>query len=109
MHCESVLRMAPIDTKPTTHGRDRRQPFDSLPLPQQAGILSNDPRFRAYVGAQITTNGAPVSASAAAAYLRSICGITSRKHLPYNADAQVKFAMLRTEFDAWRGKISRHR
>lgn len=33
-----------------------RTPFDQLPLPQQAGILCNDPQFRAYAA---TRNGFP--------------------------------------------------
>jgi hypothetical protein len=90
---------------PTTHGKPRLR-FDDMPLPQQAGIIANDERFRAFVGERITTTGTTVSASAAAEFIRTFCGIRSRKHLPYDDAAQRKFATLRTEFDAWTGKIA---
>ena len=83
--------------------------FDALPAPQQAGILCNDPEFRRFVGVR-TGIAPPVSPGEAAKYLRGICRIASRAALvPGNPGALDRFARLRTEFDAWRGRIARQR
>jgi len=74
-----------------------------------AGILCNDPAFRRYAGETSTGHPCNFSIEAAAMYLRTACGITSRAELASNAAAREKFDMLRTEFDAWRGSIRRHR
>jgi len=82
-----------------------RKPFDSLPLPQQAGILCNDERFGAFAGVRSLSEGIVFGPGAAAEFLRVWCGIKSRADLANDAEAARKFATLRTEFDAWRGRI----
>ncbi|TNE64438.1 hypothetical protein [Celeribacter ethanolicus] len=86
-----------------------KQPFDTLPLSQQAGIICNDPRFQKFAA---TRSGLPdrhFTAEAAAEYLREVCQIASRRDLAANTIAQIRFQALRTEFDAWTGKIATQR
>lgn len=42
-------------------------------------------------------------------YLRDCCRIESRRELNTNHGALQAFQRLRTEFDAWRGKIANQR
>lgn len=86
-----------------------RLPFDSIDPAQQAGILCNDPRFQAFAATRSGFPGITFSATAAAEYLRQCCQIASRNELTTNTAALTLFEMLRTEFDAWTGKISTHR
>lgn len=76
-------------------------------MPQQAGILSNDEQFQIFAGARTIKSGVQLSTNAAAEFIRQYCGVKSRKHLPHDDDARRKFAILRTEFDAWRGRIAK--
>lgn len=88
------------------------RPFEQLPAPQQAGILCNDDRFRRFVAVRLgltTSAKDPIQSSLAAEYIRNVCQIPSRSDLATSNDAQQKFAALRTEFDAWTGKIARPR
>lgn len=84
-----------------------RTPFADLPAPQQAGILCNDPRFQDFAAIRSGFPKGHFNTSAAAEYLRNVCGIESRKVLTSNITALMKFQALRTEFDAWVGRISR--
>ncbi|WPZ24888.1 hypothetical protein UM399_12015 [Sulfitobacter pontiacus] len=77
-----------------------------MPLAQQAGILCNDPRFQRFAAMRCGLPGKQFTTSAAAQYLRDCCQIASRKLLNTNTDAQTKLAALRTDFDAWTGKIA---
>lgn len=86
-----------------------RTPFDDLPLPQQAGILCNEPQFQQFAGARTIKSGIQLSPTASAEYLRTICRIKSRRDLETDTGAATRFAALRTEFDAWRGRIARPR
>ncbi|PIE15148.1 MAG: hypothetical protein CSA68_07295 [Rhodobacterales bacterium] len=83
-----------------------RQRFDDLPPAQQAGILCNDPRFQKFAACRCGMPDQQFSASAAAQYLRECCQVDSRKQLTTNQSARQKFLILRTEFDAWTGKIA---
>lgn len=83
----------------------RRQTFENMDPAQQAGILCNDPRFQQFAASRCGMRGQQFSASAAAQYLRDCCQIDSRKQLTTSNAAQQKFQTLRTEFDAWTGKI----
>lgn len=78
--------------------------------PQQAGILCNDERFREYVNRKtfywIKGRQPLCSPQAAAEYLRRFCHIRSRRDLATNIDARARFRILRTEFDAWSGRIA---
>lgn len=47
------------------------------------------------------------NASAAAHYLRDCCGIESRRQLNDSCAARNRLDQLRTEFDAWTGRIAR--
>jgi hypothetical protein len=79
-----------------------------MPPAQQAGILSNNMVFRAFVSAQLgLSDHGPVSANAAAEHLRDTCGVTSRADLNTNTAARARFDRLVTDFDAWRGLLPR--
>ena len=80
--------------------------MNSLPLSQQAGILSEDRRFRAFVASSLDMLG-EVSALAATHYLRDWCKVDSRRDLDTNPAAAEAFGVLRTEFDVWTGRIAR--
>lgn len=83
--------------------------FDELPYAQQAGMLCNDDRFRQFVGARTIKSGVSVAASGCAEYVRQICQIESRRDLNTSSNAQTRFQALRTEFDAWTGKLATQR
>lgn len=83
-----------------------RTPFDALALPQQAGILCNDPQFQHFAGLRGVGVNEDLSPTAAAEYLRTTCRVASRRDLEGDAAAAKRFAALRTEFDAWRGRIA---
>jgi len=80
--------------------------FADLPAPQQAGILCNDPQFQRFAAIRSGAPAETVNASAAAEYLRHACRIASRRDLTTDAAAQQRFQILRTEFDAWAGRIA---
>lgn len=83
-----------------------RKRFDDMPAAQQAGILCNDPRFQEFAAQRCGFPGGQFSSTAAAEYLRDCCGIQSRRWLNTDETARRKFQTLRTEFDAWTGKIA---
>lgn len=82
------------------------QPFNQMPAAQQAGILCNDPEFRKFTDAQTTTTGDASTITAAAEFVRTTCQIKSRSELNTDSQAAAKFAALRTDFDAWAGRIA---
>ena len=85
---------------------NERVRFDELLAPQQAGILCNDPQFQTFAARRTGIPTGQCNASAAAEYLRQVCQIDSRRELQSNDTARKRFQTLRTEFDAWRGRIA---
>ena len=85
------------------------RPFDDLPAPQQASILAADSQFQRFAGARCVKSGIQFSPEAAAQFIRSYCAIDSRRDLTTNAVAAKKFQALRTDFDAWAGRIQSQR
>lgn len=83
----------------------QRTPFDQLPLPQQAGMLSHDPKFRSFTAAVLTLPTRMARESEAAEYIRRTCNVRSRRDLDTTPHARTAFLRLRAEFDAWRGRI----
>ncbi|GLQ26108.1 hypothetical protein [Sulfitobacter pacificus] len=83
-----------------------RQKFDDLNPAQQAGIICNDDRFQKFAATRSGLPGEQFNTSAAAEYLRTVCQITSRRQLNHSGEAKARFHILRTEFDAWTGKIA---
>jgi hypothetical protein len=82
--------------------------FDAMPPSRQAGILCNDLRFRRFVAHRLrlpTTRSASVSPQAAEEYLRRQCRVSSRRMLDTDNNAANRFRALRTDFDAWTGRI----
>ena len=88
-----------------TERKPTKRRLNDMPLAQVAGILSNDMQFRAFAGTRTIKTGVELGPSAAAEFIRTFCGITSRRDLNTNAIAADKFQTLRTEFDAWAGRI----
>lgn len=84
-----------------------RRRLEDLGPAQRAGILCNDATFRRFVATRLPGPWEAVTASAAAEWLRRECRIASRRDL--ETDAASRFDALRTEFDAWRGKIPAQR
>jgi hypothetical protein len=82
-----------------------RQRLCDMPPAQQAGILCNDTRFQNFAATRCGMPGQQFSATAAAEYLRNVCQIDSRRALNCSGPAQSRLQALRTEFDAWAGRI----
>lgn len=68
--------------------------------------MCNNPRFQEFAATRSGFPGGQFTPSAAAEYLRYYCQIDSRRQLATNAKALHKFNALRTDFDAWTGKIA---
>jgi len=83
----------------------RHRPFSDLPPATQAGILCNDARFQAFAAQQCGLDIGRITPTAAAEYLRQTCGISSRRDRTSNRTANQKFQTVRTELDAWNGRI----
>jgi hypothetical protein len=82
-----------------------RKRFDDLPAAQQAGMLCNEDQFRRFADSRTIESGSAATVGAAAEFIRLFCGVNSRIALNTNAIAAEKFAIMRTEFDAWAGRI----
>jgi len=76
---------------------------------RRAGILCNDPQFQKFAAISSGFPGLCFASSAAAEYLRGQCQITSRRDLDTDDAGLDRFNQLRTEFDAWRGRIAAQR
>lgn len=87
----------------------RSTPFDQMPAPKQAGILCNDQQFQAFIGQLLIKEGVTCNASACAEFIRQHCKIKSRRDLTTHPRAREAFDQLRTDFDAWRGRIPTQR
>ena len=83
-----------------------RRKFTDLPPAQQAGMRCGDTQFREWVGRVRLGLGWDVTASAAAQYVRDFTRVDSRAELNRNPAAAARWAVLLTEFDAWRGAIA---
>ncbi len=81
-----------------------KTPFDNLPPAQQAGMLCNDRQFQTFVGDQLDLN-TWVTPLACAEYIKRQCRVQSRKDLNTSEAAATRFAAIRTDFDAARGKL----
>lgn len=84
-----------------------KRPMHTLPADQQAGILSNDPRFQKFAATRCGMTGTTFGTEATAEYIRTVCGITSRAELSRSTQARIRFDQLKTEFAAWSGRIAR--
>ena len=85
----------------------RRTPFGDLPRAQQAGILCNDAQFQGWVAHLRPQVSDIITPSICAEQIRLTCGVNSRADLNKNEVAAARFDAMRTDFDAWRGKIAR--
>ncbi|MDR7125528.1 hypothetical protein [Pseudotabrizicola sp. 4114] len=71
-----------------------------LPAATQAGILCADPRFAAFILQTHNFPGDP------ACFVRGFCNVASRKELNTDPAARDPFDRLKTDFDAFTGKIA---
>jgi|GEM_PF-646101 len=95
--------------RPRENGPSTRRRLDDLPPAQQAGILCNDPRFQKFAAMRCGLPDQQFNSSATANYLYEVCGIKSRSELIEDSTLNKRFQALRTEFDAWTGKIATQR
>lgn len=73
-------------------------------LLQLAGMLPRDPQFREWV-AQWMVPPREVDVDTAAAFIRTVCEVESRRELATDTEAQQRFhKFLRKPFLAWRDK-----
>jgi hypothetical protein len=79
--------------------KHKRAAMSDLPAANQAGILCSDPRFAAFIATAHAFPGDP------AAFVRGFCNIASRRELNTDPEARDRFDRLKTEFDAFTGKI----
>jgi hypothetical protein len=71
---------------------------------QLAGSLPRDPQFRAWV-AQWMVPPREVDIDTAAAFIRTVCEVESRRELEHDEEAQLRFhRYLRRPFLAWRDR-----
>lgn len=100
--CPSEPRTVPRTTaNAVTAGKDRQpRPFTSLPLPQQAALLCQDPVFWSFVTEEFDVT--ITNALNATDFLRNHCGVTSRRELTEFASASGLFTSLREQFMAWK-------
>ena len=75
-------------------------------LARRAAILCKDLQFRTFVARRCGFSSGEFSAVAAGEFVRAICGISSRRDLDTTPEAAASFEKLRTDFDAWRGRIA---
>lgn len=76
---------------------------------QLAGMLPRDPQFRAFVGYFMVPVRDDVTVEEAATFIRTACGIESRRELTTNSEAQQRFhANIRKTFLAWKENQLEH-
>ncbi|MCG7625566.1 hypothetical protein [Epibacterium sp. Ofav1-8] len=73
---------------------------------QLAGILCNDPQFQRFAAMRCGLPDQQFCPTAAAEYLRTVCRIVTRRDLDLRGEAFKRFEALRTDFDAWSGRIA---
>lgn len=77
-----------------------------MPPSRQAGILSSDRAFRTFVAKKLDLDlPGPATTGVAAEFIRQTARVESRAELDKNKPAAARFQSLRTEFDAWRGRL----
>lgn len=76
------------------------------PVARRAAMLCHDVAFQRFAATRSGFPGGQFSATASAEYLRTVCGVASRKNLDTDPIAARLFETLRTEFDAWAGRIA---
>ena len=93
----------------TTHSTRTTATPTPVPPSQWSGILRNDPEFQRFAATRSGFPGGQFSNSAAAEFIRTTCRVTTCRDLNTDTTAARQFARLRTEFDAWRGRIAARR
>ncbi|EBA05981.1 hypothetical protein [Sagittula stellata] len=81
--------------------------FCPNPIARRAAMLCNDARFQRFAAERSGFDGGQFTSQASAEFLRRWCRITSRRQLDTTPAAARQFDTLRTEFDAWNGRIAR--
>lgn len=84
---------------PLPHPKERRE-FFTLPMPNQAGIRSDDLKFQLWLGA--TYGGVFQNVDDCAQVIREICGVKSRKEILPGTAAGDKWVSLLREYEGYR-------
>lgn len=94
---------APVEAKTEKENGHKRQ-FDELPLPQQAALACNDPRFQAFIENEdglrwsLCLSAWENRSEAAAEWVRGKLEISSRSELKSNPSAAQRWKNLYTAF-----------
>jgi hypothetical protein len=100
---QSSTDTRPAPTRPQPTQARAARPFTSLPLPQQAALLCQDPIFRAFLNEEAPDNIGTVDTIVdTATALRKICGVASRRDLNPENDGGQTFMQWRDRFIAWK-------
>lgn len=83
----------------------KRVRFEEMPAAQQAAILCNDHQFQTFAARRTGYPDDKMEPSAAAEYIRQVCGVRSRRSLDTDPATRT-WQQLRTEFDTWSGKLA---
>lgn len=100
-----TMMLIEIDDDETPVNHERRMQMENpdkkpMELPQLAGYLCTLPDFHKWI---VETTGEPCpDKEAAAAFVRSLCGILSRRDLGTNEAAAEIFRTLAHDFDVWK-------
>ena len=68
---------------------------------QQAGILASDLPFQKFIGERYFDGKSPLKEEDAATFIRSHCGVNSRKDIQPGTDACKKWMALVSDYRAW--------
>ena len=71
----------------------------------QAAMLAQDVEFQRYAATRNGFPGHQFSPTAATEYLRTVCGVFSRKSLATDTDAFQRFEKMNTDFELWSGRL----
>ncbi len=106
---ETWVGIAPITEEaatraPTPADKPKRR-MAELSRVQQAGILCNDERFQRFIAELNGVDASIMDADYCAEIVREDCAVATRADIDKSDEAMAVWDGLRTEYDAWTGKI----
>ena len=81
-------------------------PRKEMTRAQWAGMLCQDAQFQTFVH-YLSQGNVPAQTDDVAEFVRDYCDVKSRSEIGFSEETGDKWDMLKTEYDAWRGKIGR--
>jgi hypothetical protein len=118
-HAKATLRAALVATDEADRAEERRSQLSVVGkeryaqmLPEQqavadAGMLAQDPQFIAW--ARLVKGGRVYNESDAVQYIRSWCGVSTRREIATNSHAYEAFIRLKTVFEVDVGRLPERR